>query len=103
MLVAIGLIVLGLAGASCFAVGTIWSISEMVITGITLTAVCITGMGIFYFFSKRIPNPSTITNSADVRFSTNNMNTMKRNKSDTDLELINKQSEKNIAIDANDV
>jgi len=93
MFIALGLIVLGLAGASCFTVGIIWSISEMVITGIILTALCIAGMGLFYWVSKGKTSPSTITNSVDVRFSTNNMNTMKRNKSDTDLELINKQSE----------
>jgi len=94
MLAAVGLIALGLAGASCFAVGIIWSLQSMVITGITLTAFCIAGMGVVYWYSKP-SNPTAITNSADVRFSTNNMNTMKRNKSDTDLELINKQSEKN--------
>ena len=102
MLLTIGLIVLGLAGASCFAVGIIWSISEMVITGITLTALCIAGMGVFYWFSKGKPAPH-VTISNDVRFSTNNMNTMKRNKSDTDLELINKQSEKNSIVDENQV
>jgi hypothetical protein len=100
MLVAISLIILGLAGASCFAVGIIWSIQEMVITGITLTAVCIAGMGIVYWFSKGKP---TIPNSNDVRYSTNNMNTMKRNKSDTDLELINRESEKNSIVDENQV
>jgi len=98
MLLAIGLIVLGLAGASCFAVGIIWSLQAMVITGITLTAVCIAGMGIFYWFSKGEPPHVTISN--DVRFSTNNMNTMKRNKSDTDLELINRESEKNTIRDS---
>jgi len=98
MLLAIGLIVLGLAGASCFAVGIIWSLQAMVITGITLTAVCIAGMGIFYWFSKGKPPHVTISN--DVRFSTNNMNTMKRNKSDTDLELINRESEKNTIRDS---
>jgi hypothetical protein len=51
-----------------------------------------------YWFSK--PKPQTVTNSADVRFSTNNMNTMKRNKSDTDLELINRESEKNTIRDS---
>lgn len=98
MYIALGLIAIGLAGASCFAVGIIWSLQEMVITGITLTAVCIAGMGLVYWFSK--PKPQTVTNSADVRFSTNNMNTMKRNKSDTDLELINRESEKNTIRDS---
>ena len=100
MFIVLGLIAIGLAGASCFAVGIIWSLQSMVITGITLTALCIAAMGVFYWYSK--PKP-TITISNDVRFSTNNMNTMKRNKSDTDLELINKQSEKNSIVDENQV
>jgi hypothetical protein len=100
MFIALGLIAIGLAGASCFAVGIIWSLQAMVITGIILTALCIAGMGVFYWYSK--PKP-TITHYNDVKFSTNNMNTMKRNKSDTDLELINKQTEKNSIVDENHV
>ena len=56
-------------------------------------------MGLLYCVSKAMPTPATITSSQEgVRYSTNNMNTMKRNKSDTDLELIGKQTDRDTNI-----
>jgi len=93
-------IVVGLAGLSCFTVGIIWSISEMTITGIILTAICIVAMGLLYCVS-RATSASTTSSQEGVRYSTNNMNTMKRNKSDTDLELIGKQTQMQTDRDTN--
>jgi hypothetical protein len=79
-------IAVGLAGLSCFTVGIIWSISEMTILGITLTAISIVAMVLLHWISRATSASTTITSSQEgVRYSTNNM---KRNKSDTDLELI---------------
>ena len=89
-------IAIGLTGASCFTVGIVWSITEMTIIGISLISLSIIAMGLLYWVWRVTSAPTTITHSQEeVRYSTNNMNTMKRNKSDTDLELINKQTEMN--------
>ena len=78
-----------LVGAGLFATGFILSINPLIATGIALIVVAIMGLLVDYIFCKkeavRVHNP--------IAYSTNNMNTMKRNKSDTDLELINRQSE----------
>jgi hypothetical protein len=96
-------------GGGLFGTGIVLSITPLVATGIALMVVSIMGLLVDYIFCKkesvRVHNP--------VAYSTNNMNTMKRNhniaegnniptpsafstkrnKSDTDLELINRQSE----------
>jgi hypothetical protein len=95
MYAALGLICIGLLGASLFGTGMIFDIQPLVITGICLTVLEIIGIIIFHICTKKShsqlqtqsmsPNP--------VNYSTNNMNSMKRNKSDTNLELINRQGE----------
>jgi hypothetical protein len=95
MIVVIGLIFSGLLGASLFASGMIFNMPPLVIAGITITAIQIIGMGILYLCGKK-PQSQLQTQSQSqnpVLYSSNNMNTMKRNKSDTDLELISRQSE----------
>ena len=89
-----------LVGAGLFATGIILSISPLIATGIAVIVIAILGLLVDYIFCKkeavRVHNP--------IAYSTNNMNTMKRdptpsafstkrNKSDTDLELMNRQSE----------
>lgn len=86
------LICIGLIGAGLFTAGIVISMSVLVVVGISLIALSIIGMILKYVFS---PKP-TITNVHNpIPYTTNNMNTMKRNKSDTDLELINRQSAEN--------
>jgi len=97
-------------GGGLFATGLVLSINSLIATGIALMAIAIVGLLVEYIFCKketavRVHNP--------IAYSTNNMNTMtrnhiiaegnniprpsafstKRNKSDTDLELMNRQSE----------
>jgi hypothetical protein len=87
-------------GGGLFGTGIVLSITPLVATGIALMVVSIMGLLVDYIFCKkesvRVHNP--------IAYSTNNMNTMKRNdrpsafstkrnKSDTDLELMNRQSE----------
>ena len=92
MLGASGIIVIGLLGASCFASGILFSMNELVITGIVFTGLFIISLGLFiYFFPKKTSQQTVQANPAQ-RYTTNNMNSMKRNKSDTDLELINRNS-----------
>jgi len=95
MLVLLGLITGGLLGASLFTTGMIFNKSSLVIAGITITSVQITGMGILYLCAKKPQSQLQIQGQSQntVIYSSNNMNTMKRNKSDTDLELISRQSE----------
>ena len=92
MLGVLSIIVIGLLGASCFATGILFSMNELVITGIVFTGLFIISLGLFiYFFPKK---PSTqVQNNPTQRYTTNNMNSMKRNKSDTDLELIGKNGD----------
>ena len=88
---------MGLLGASLFTTGILFSITPMVIAGICLTALVILGMLLLHLYGQRSAtqvlsqSPPSLFNP--VAYSSNNMNTMKRNKSDTDLELINRQSE----------
>ena len=87
----VSLITLALLGTSCFATGIVFSMNELVIVGIISLVLFIIGIGVFmYCFPKQAQQ--TIQGNPVQRYTTNNMNTMKRNKSDTDLELINKNS-----------
>ena len=86
----VGLIAVALLGTSCFATGIVFSMNELVIVGIISLVVLIIGMGIFmYCFPKQ--TQQTVQADLAQRYTTNNMNSMKRNKSDTDLELINRR------------
>jgi hypothetical protein len=88
----VGLIAVALLGTSCFATGIVFSMNELVIVGIISLVVLIIGMGIFmYCFPKQ--TQQTVQANPAQRYTTNNMNSMKRNKSDTDLELINRSEE----------
>ena len=89
-----------LVGAGLFATGFILSISPLIATGIALIVIAILGLLVDYIFCKK----ETVRVHNPIAYSTNNMNTMKRdpmpsafstkrNKSDTDLELMNRQSE----------
>jgi hypothetical protein len=73
----------------------------LTIIGICVVAISILGLFLYYMFTKPLqqqqqqhPTLSTAT-VIPTLYSTNNMNSMKRNKSDTDLELINRESAKN--------
>jgi len=92
MLSVLSLIALGLLAASCFATGMIFSMEPLVITGIVATVVFIVILALIMYF---VPKPSTtqVQTNPTQRYTGNNMNSMKRNKSDTDLELISKQEE----------
>ena len=97
MYVVLGLICIGLLGASLFGTGILYGIMPLVITGICLTALMILGMILNYVcYPKPQSQLQTQTHPSSynpISYSSNNMNTMKRNKSDTDLELINRQNE----------
>lgn len=105
-----GLICVGLLGASLFTTGIIFSMTPMVGAGIVFLGLSIFGMLVHHVYCKQTPNlPAQIKTA--VHYTSNNMNTMKRNhiiaednntltpsafstkrnKSDTDLELINRQ------------
>jgi len=95
MYAALGLICIGLLGASLFGTGMMFDIQPLVITGICLTVLEIVGIIIFHICTKK-PHSQLQTQCMSpnpVSYSTNNMNSMKRNKSDTNLELINRQGE----------
>jgi ABC-type bacteriocin/lantibiotic exporter with double-glycine peptidase domain len=88
---AVSLITLALLGTSCFATGVLFSMNTLLIIGIISIVLFIIGICIFmYCFPKQ--TQQTIETNNTQRYTTNNMNSMKRNKSDTDLELINKNS-----------
>lgn len=69
-----------------------------------MLVLCILGLFLFYILTKpqqqqqQQQHLSTAT-AVPTHYSTNNMNTMKRNKSDTDLELINRESVKHAVED----
>jgi len=89
---AVSLIAVALLGTSCFATGMLFSMNELLIVGIISLIVFIIGIGIFmYCFPKQ--TQQTVQGNPVQRYTTNNMNSMKRNKSDTDLELISKQGD----------
>jgi hypothetical protein len=91
IIASVGLIAVALLGTSCFATGIIFSMNELVIVGIICLILFIIGLGVFmYCFPKQ--TQQTVQANPAQRYTTNNMNSMKRNKSDTDLELINRNS-----------
>jgi hypothetical protein len=81
-------------GGILFATGLLLPMEPLVAAGIGLIVASIVGLLIQYVYYLKPVMPSV---PEGPRYSTNNMNTivngMKRNKSDTDLELINKQTE----------
>lgn len=87
----VSLIAVALLGTSCFATGIIFSMNELVIVGIICLILFIIGLGIFMYCFPKQTQQTVQTNPAQ-RYTTNNMNSMKRNKSDTDLELINRET-----------
>jgi sensor histidine kinase regulating citrate/malate metabolism len=95
-----GIICTGVLGGACFTTGIILRIEILTIIGICVLVLCIIALLLYYIFTKPVqqqqqhPTLSTATAVANL-YSTNNMNTMKRNKSDTDLELINRETAKN--------
>ncbi len=97
MYVILGLICIGLLGASLFGSGMISNMSSLTIAGICLTVLNIIGTLIVYACNKKPPTQfqtqSSNPSQPSVVYSSNNMSTMKRNKSDTDLELINRNNE----------
>jgi hypothetical protein len=89
------LIYVGLIGGALFTTGIVLSMMSLVIAGIAILALSIMGMLVYCLYYRsavhvQIHNP--LPSSSALSYSTNNMNTMKRNKSDTDLELINRQT-----------
>ena len=86
------MIYVGLIGGGLFTAGIVVSMMPLVIAGLTLLVLSILSMIVYCLFCRpttvQIHNPLP----AAASYSTNNMNTMKRNKSDTDLELINRQT-----------
>ena len=96
-----GIISTGVLGGACFTTGIVLRIEILIIIGICILILCILGLLLYYILSKPVqqqqqhPTLSTVSAIAQASlYSTNNMNTMKRNKSDTDLELINRESAK---------
>ena len=92
MLSVMGLIALGLLAASCFATGVLFSMEPLIITGIVATILFIIILVIIMYF---VPKQSTtqVQTNPTQRYTANNMNSIKRNKSDTDLELISRQGD----------
>jgi hypothetical protein len=87
LMVLVALICVGVLGAALFVTGIVLSVLSLVAVGIGLLAVSVVGMIIKY-----ILNQKPVAVHVPIPYTTNNMNTMKRNKSDTDLELINRQT-----------
>ena len=86
------LIYVGLIGGGLFTAGIVLSMMSLVVAGIVLLVLSILGMIVYCLFCRP---PTVHTHNplpAATSYSTNNMNKMKRNKSDTDLELINRQT-----------
>lgn len=93
-------LIVGGVGGILFATGLLLPMDHLVGAGIGLICASVVGLLINYVYCLKpaIPSVQTQQTQSDrPRYSTNNMsviaNSMKRNKSDTDLELINKQSE----------
>ena len=90
MFVVLALICLGLLGACLFTTAIIFSMMSLIIAGIILLALSIASMALWCIY-KLPQNQGLMPIERQVpvvAYTTNNMNTMKRNKSDTDLELI---------------
>jgi hypothetical protein len=92
----------GGVGGILFATGLLVPMDYLVAAGVGLICASIVGLLVNYVYClKPIPSVQTQqtqqTQSDRPRYSINNMNvianSMKRNKSDTDLELINRQTE----------
>jgi hypothetical protein len=90
----------GLLGTSLFATGIIFGLTPLIAVGIGLIAFCILAMIVWHVWNPRSWPPRMLSQSQDhvrtpnpATYSTNNMNTMKRNKSDTDLELMRRDVE----------
>ena len=93
-------LIVGGVGGILFATGLLVPIDYLVAAGVGLICASIVGLLVNYVYCLK---PSVQTQqtqqiqSERPRYSTNNMsviaNSMKRNKSDTDLELINRQTE----------
>ena len=99
------MIYVGLIGGGLFTAGIVVSMMPLVVAGLVLLALSIMGMLVYCIYFRpvvhvQIHNPLPVSFSASS-YSTNNMNTMKRNKSDTDLELINRQTAAAAADDGN--
>ena len=98
------MIYVGLIGGGLFTAGIVLSMMSLVIAGIALLVLSIMGMLVYCLYCRpasphvQIHNPMP---AYATSYSTNNMNTMKRNKSDTDLELINRQTAAAAADDGN--
>ena len=92
MLYIFGLICVGLLGASLFTTGIIFSMTQMVAAGIVFLVLSIFGMLVHYVYCQQSQTQPSLPKTA-VHYTSNNMNTMKRSKSDTDLELIGRQTE----------
>jgi hypothetical protein len=87
------LIYVGMIGGGLFAAGIVLSMMPLVFAGIAILALSIMGMLVYCLYCR----PATVHThnplpSLSALSYSNNMNTMKRNKSDTDLELINRQT-----------
>ena len=94
------LVALALGGILCFTFGMLYSINALVIAGIVCLSLFIVSLTVFHFcFSKQYFTKTHVQANPGRGFTTNNMNTMKRNKSDTDLELINRESKANEGMD----
>jgi len=94
------LVALALGGVLCFTFGMLYSINALVIAGIVCLSLFIICLTVFHFcFSKDYFTKTQSQTNPSRGFTTNNMNTMKRNKSDTDLELINRESKANEGMD----
>ena len=97
MFVLFALICVGLLGACLFTTGIIFSITPLTAAGIILLALAVASMTLWYVYKKpQTQGMMPIEKQAPAAYTTNNMNTMntmKRNKSDTDLELINRESQ----------
>jgi hypothetical protein len=93
-------LVVGGVGGILFATGLLVPMDYLVAAGVGLICASIVGLLVNYVYCLKPMVPSVQTQQTQQegpRYSMNNMNTivngMKRNKSDTDLERINKQSE----------
>jgi hypothetical protein len=90
-------LIVGGVGGILFTTGLLVPMDYLVAAGVGLICASIVGLLVNYVFCLKPLVPTQQTQSDRSRYSTNNMNvianSMKRNKSDTDLELINKQSE----------
>lgn len=93
MFAVFALICVGLLGAGLFASGIVFSMTALTVPGIVLLALAVVSMVLWHVY-KTPQDQNLIQTERQVpaaAYTTNNMNTIKRNKSDTDLELIGSQ------------